>query len=410
MKKNILLITILATSLSFGQNTFPVDGNVGIGTTSPTAKQEIYLKSGGGNAFRLNTNFSGGNPVDINPYITGVNNGGFEISIAGSQRFIINPIGNVGIGTTNPTSKLELSVGYANSIVNAFTLKNTFDGAGSVGTGIFFTGYYKHALISACGNPQTRQGGKLQFQTYDNDAVLNTGIVLNEVGNVGIGTTVPIERLSVNGGIGDGIAFDTKVALTRTSSTGNVEAAKIVLDDADTNFGNLVFRVKTTASSAEMDNYYSDALTIKGSNANIGIGTSTPDEKLTVKGKIHTQEVRVDMAGDLVPDYVFATDYKLKTLQEVEDFIKKNNHLPEIPSAVAFEKNGLLLAEMNMSLLKKMEEATLYIIQQDKEIKAQSGEIEMLKKEMQVLKKENESFKTLSERFSKIESQLKTIK
>jgi hypothetical protein len=101
---------------------------------------------------------------------------------------------------------------------------------------------------------------------------------------------------------------------------------------------------------------------------NVGIGTTAPDEKLTVKGKIHTQEVRVDMAGPLVPDYVFAEDYKLKSLQEVEDFIKENKHLPEIPSAQEIEKNGLMLAEMNMNLLKKMEEMTLYIIEQNKRI------------------------------------------
>lgn len=100
----------------------------------------------------------------------------------------------------------------------------------------------------------------------------------------------------------------------------------------------------------------------------VGIGTSSPDEKLTVKGKIHTQEIRVDMAGPLVPDYVFANDYKLKTLQEVEAFIAQNSHLPEIPSAQEIEKNGLMLAEMNMSLLKKMEEMTLYMIEQNKRI------------------------------------------
>ncbi|MFW0739834.1 hypothetical protein [Flavobacterium sp. T12S277] len=111
----------------------------------------------------------------------------------------------------------------------------------------------------------------------------------------------------------------------------------------------------------------------------VGIGTSAPDEKLTVKGKIHTQEVRVDMAGPLVPDYVFANDYQLKSLQEVEDYINKNKHLPEIPSAQEIEKNGLMLAEMNMNLLKKIEELTLYSIQQHKKIDQQSEEIESLK-------------------------------
>jgi len=116
--------------------------------------------------------------------------------------------------------------------------------------------------------------------------------------------------------------------------------------------------------------------------ANVGIGTITPDEKLTVKGKVHTQEVRVDMAGPLVPDYVFANDYKLKSLQEVEDFIKENKHLPEIPSAQEIEKNGLMLAEMNMSLLKKIEELTLYMIEMKKENEKQNKEINILKNKL----------------------------
>jgi hypothetical protein len=132
---------------------------------------------------------------------------------------------------------------------------------------------------------------------------------------------------------------------------------------------------------------------------NVGIGTISPDEKLTVKGKIHTQEVRVDMAGPLVPDYVFAKDYNLKTLSEVEAYIKENKHLPEIPSANEIEKNGLRLAEMNMSLLKKVEELTLYAIEQEKKLNNQSTVIDSLKKE-------NENFKNLSERLFKIEAQI----
>ncbi|MNQ88396.1 hypothetical protein D3C85_1036560 [compost metagenome] len=111
----------------------------------------------------------------------------------------------------------------------------------------------------------------------------------------------------------------------------------------------------------------------------VGIGTAIPDEKLTVKGKIHTQEVRVDMLGALVPDYVFAEDYKLKSLQEVEDYIKENKHLPEIPSAKEIEKNGLMLAEMNMNLLKKMEEMTLYMIEMKKENNEMKKDIQKLK-------------------------------
>ncbi|WP_166923969.1 tail fiber protein [Flavobacterium poyangense] len=122
-------------------------------------------------------------------------------------------------------------------------------------------------------------------------------------------------------------------------------------------------------------------------NGNVGIGTTVPDEKLTVKGKIHTQEVKVDMLGALVPDYVFAKDYKLKTLEEVETFIKENKHLPEIPSAQEIEKNGLMLAEMNMSLLKKMEEMTLYIIEIKKENEKQNEELKKLQKKLKFKEK-----------------------
>lgn len=125
----------------------------------------------------------------------------------------------------------------------------------------------------------------------------------------------------------------------------------------------------------------------------VGIGTTVPDEKLTVKGKIHTQEVKVDMAGPLVPDYVFANEYKLQSLQQVEAFIKQNKHLPEIPSAKEIEKNGLMLAEMNMKLLQKIEELTLYLIQQQTEIEE--------------LKKSNQSLQSLAERVLLMEKQLK---
>lgn len=98
---------------------------------------------------------------------------------------------------------------------------------------------------------------------------------------------------------------------------------------------------------------------------NVGIGTENPDAKLAVNGIIHSKEVKVDLNVP-APDYVFANDYKLKSLKEVETYVNENNHLPEIPSAKEFEKNGIQLAEMNMALLKKVEELTLYIIQMEK--------------------------------------------
>jgi hypothetical protein len=78
-------------------------------------------------------------------------------------------------------------------------------------------------------------------------------------------------------------------------------------------------------------------------------------------------EVRTD-AMDKWPDYVFDDHYKLKNLNEVEQYIKSNNHLPDIPSENEINENGFNLAEMDGLLLKKIEELTLYVIKQQKEI------------------------------------------
>ncbi|SFC65874.1 hypothetical protein SAMN04487891_1183 [Flagellimonas taeanensis] len=101
---------------------------------------------------------------------------------------------------------------------------------------------------------------------------------------------------------------------------------------------------------------------------NVGIGTNSPDSKLTVKGNIHAEEVKVDLSVP-GPDYVFKEDYDLKSLEEVQNYIKEHGHLPNIPSAKEMETNGIQLGEMNMKLLEKIEELTLYILEQEKRIK-----------------------------------------
>jgi len=72
----------------------------------------------------------------------------------------------------------------------------------------------------------------------------------------------------------------------------------------------------------------------------------------------------------------------LRSLQEVENYIKENSHLPEIPSAKEFEKNGINVSEMNMALLKKVEELTLYMIEMQKDISVLKQENKELKSQI----------------------------
>lgn len=101
----------------------------------------------------------------------------------------------------------------------------------------------------------------------------------------------------------------------------------------------------------------------------VGIGTDQPDSELTVNGVIHAKEIKIELSGPLA-DYVFSPNYSLMPLYEVETFVKTNQHLPEIPSAMNVKDNGLHLGEMQNKLLQKIEELTLYVIEQQKQIDA----------------------------------------
>lgn len=136
---------------------------------------------------------------------------------------------------------------------------------------------------------------------------------------------------------------------------------------ADVNLLNLE---TTTSESVSPDSRF-----IVKSNGNVGIGTTNfscstcNGYRLFVRDGIRTEKIKVDVASTAGwADYVFATDYKLMPLYEVERYIDENQHLPEVPSAEEVVANGLDLKEMTTLLLKKIEELTLYTIDQQKQI------------------------------------------
>ncbi len=204
-------------------------------------------------------------------------------------------------------------------------------------------------------------------------------------GRIGIGTLSPVTGLDVSGnqtlrnyqnisGAGASIHF--------TSYADNMKGPMIksFLDYAE--YDNSVSRLVLSSYARG----YKNELTLN--NGRVGIGTMNPDATLAVKGNIHAQEVKVDLNVP-GPDYVFEKNYKIKPLREVANYISTNSHLPEIPSAKLMAQNGLNLGELNMQMLKKIEELTLYLIEKDEQLNAYNKKIKKIEKEIKILKDKN---------------------
>ena len=285
------------------QNTFPATGNVGIGTTTPT----LGTLQINGNSDLLSFYSTVNNAIQLNAY----NNIDFRIIQRMNapmtfwtntiERMRIDQSGNVGIGTTTPTSKLVVAPGVVNGSVDQTISLISSAGQNSFG------GYIGQRVI----NGNTRQG-----------------LVVSGTGSL----TLQAQNYNMD--------FVTG-AVTPTD---------------DTNL-----RMRILASG------------------NVGIGTATPDQKLSVNGTVHSTVVLVD--NTVIPDYVFDKTYALRPLSAVKAYIDLNHHLPEIPSAAEVAKNGQNLGEINTLLLKKVEELTLYMIEKDKQVKALEQQKEILQQQ-----------------------------
>ncbi|GAB4278131.1 MAG: hypothetical protein Kow0068_01660 [Marinilabiliales bacterium] len=189
-----------------------------------------------------------------------------------------------------------------------------------------------------------------------------------EDGNVGIGTNTPNENLTIKAPDGDnpGIALRAENGFTGDITYYNNNVLTFLIRMGETG-GSLDFQDRSSGT-------VKSRLYIEN-DGKIGIGTKNfactdcDQYRLFVKDGIRTEEVKVDIAANNGwADYVFKSDYDLLSIDELENYIKDNGHLPNIPSADDVYNEGINLGEMNAKLLEKIEELTLYIIELNKRI------------------------------------------
>lgn len=327
MKRITIVLGLMISHLGFSQVTDTGD-KVGIGTTTPNAKLDV--------------------------------NGSIKVTAPGSM-WITGKTGTGGI-----TSSTQLTSFAYHPLIRQKTASGHFINLGGLGDYFGFFGYDKN---------RTANG-------YDHSMIMD----LN-TGNIGIGKT-PTEKLDVNGLI--------KIPQANAEDNNSPAIIAQINDDFlydnqyinNYAFGFHGYQDGSTPYTEPMNTYMSGYFGVdfftSGLNrmrisrdgiVSIGTVNRQVGYKLAVNGNIKAKEIKVETGW---ADFVFKESYKLPTLKEVEQHIKEKGHLKDIPSEEEVKKNGIYLGEMDSKLLQKIEELTLYTIEQEKRIESLEDKNEKL--------------------------------
>ncbi|SHF94840.1 coiled-coil domain-containing protein [Dysgonomonas macrotermitis] len=291
---------------------------------------------------------------------------------------------NVGIGTAAPGYKLDV---VGNSRFYNIILPRGYMLASRLDDNFTYqekaVGHYSFGWNSDSWNTTS---GTLWQSSYGGMKFFTGGqcrIGINSSGNVGVGTDNPAYLLDVAGDIrSQNFVLPRGYMLASRLDDNFTYQNKVI---GHYSFGWNSDSWNTTAGTLWQSGYGGMKFFTGGESrvainkiGNVGLGTDNPQNKLDVVGTIRATEVKVETGW---ADFVFASDYKLRPLEEVKAHIEEHKHLPDIPSEKEVKENGVSLGEMQAKLLQKIEELTLYVI----ELK---GENEEMKKENKEIKQQ----------------------
>jgi hypothetical protein len=408
MKANRRSVAVLGSTLLVAAvcaqtktNTFPDSGNVGIGTVAPTAKLDVAYWHGEYSRQLLPSVANGAGTGDAGLY-TWISEPGWSWTGAGIGRNIYNS-GTWGARVNSSLSAQMIQLREDPTI--AFSIWDSsgngysplmlsrsdayFQGSVCIGASAP-TARFEVNLANSAGWSGNLKGlrllspdnsywmdlktyivgsGNVGYQFSPNGS---PGLVITTPGNVGIGTATPRQPLEIfrNSNpalnIHDGGTAEITIGVNET----------LVMGQLNTNSSG--FRFVVGQDGLAFPGTGSEIVRF-ASTGNVGIGTTNPTNKLEVNGTIRTKEVIVETTG--WSDYVFAPNYRLAPLSEVEAHIQAKGTLPGIPSAAEVAEHGVSVGDMQAKLLAKIEELMLHQIELSKQVNGQAVEIAQLKRE-----------------------------
>jgi len=303
-------------------------------------------------------------------------------TIGNSNIFQSTSGGNIAIGTsTFPTSYIPKVQIYSTNGASSPNLSLIDNNSHRI---LFLTN------INATNYNNITQTGDAGIIWSDNSTFNSTsGFVIAPNANATSGI-----RIAANGNLGLGVSNPQAKLVVNGNSELFGSANKIYGQNDAVNY--YIGHYAVTGSDGLDIHWFGGIRLFDGTNSGlqitngaVGINTINPGTtyKLAVEGKVGAREFVATNVSPW-PDYVFAGNYKLMPVTELESYIKTNLHLPGIPDAGQVKKEGVSLGEMNAALLEKIEETILYVIEQQKQMAEQQKQMTEQQKQMEAMKAE----------------------